>query len=64
MSGVESPEDLERLYVPQLVEFLKARGVRSTGNKAELLQLAKLYFRFVLKSFNDELRVITEKCDT
>ena len=44
---IESLEDLDDLYKDQLVEFLKARGIRSTGNRAEVLQLARCYFRFV-----------------
>ena len=43
---VERVEDLEGLTVPQLKDFLRPRGVRLGGNRAELLQLARLYFRF------------------
>ncbi len=35
--------EFERLKVSELKDFLKARGKRSTGNKAELIRLAKLF---------------------
>ena len=51
---VEKVEDLEKLTVPQLKDFLRPRGVRLGGNRAELLQLARLYFRYAFdKGFND-----------
>jgi hypothetical protein len=34
---------IDSYTIQQLKTFLKARRVRSSGNKAELLQLAKLY---------------------
>ena len=43
--NVENVEDLDLLNVPQLREFLEVRGVRQSGNRALLLQLATLYFR-------------------
>ena len=43
--NLESLEDIDQLNVPQLKAFLKARGVGiSHGNKAQLQQLARLYF--------------------
>jgi hypothetical protein len=36
--------DLTKLTVAELKLFLKARNLRSTGRKADLLKLAKLYF--------------------
>jgi hypothetical protein len=44
VSDVNCNDDLTKLTVAQLKAFLKARGVRQTGKKAELLQLAQLYF--------------------
>ena len=43
---LEKVEDLEKLSVAQLKEFLRPRGVRLGGNQAELLQLARLYFSY------------------
>ena len=44
--NIETFEDLKTLNVKELGEFLKIRGVRCGGKRAELLQLARLYFRF------------------
>jgi hypothetical protein len=38
------PQDLGMLTVVQLKQFLKARNVRSSGKKIELVKLAKLYY--------------------
>jgi hypothetical protein len=35
--------DLDKFTVIQLKQFLKDRGLRSSGRKSELLKLAKLY---------------------
>ena len=51
MENIKSPDDLDRLKVPDLRSFLEARGVRKSGNKPELLEMAKLYFRQVMISF-------------
>jgi hypothetical protein len=39
-----SGQDLDRMKVPELRQYLKARNVKNSGiNKAELLRMAKLY---------------------
>ena len=40
---IPSKEELGKFKKPELVAFLKARGVPSTGNKEALLKLAVLY---------------------
>jgi hypothetical protein len=48
--------DLEKLTVAELKVFLKERGVRSSGKKCQLLELAKLYYNSpVLRSNATEL---------
>jgi hypothetical protein len=37
-------KDLDKYAVVQLKKFLKERGVRSSGKKSELLDLARLYY--------------------
>jgi hypothetical protein len=39
----QEPQSFTKLTVQQLKEFLKARGVRSSGKKCELVKLATLY---------------------
>jgi hypothetical protein len=41
---VSKIEDLTTLTVPKLKGFLKERNIPGNGTKAELLQLARLYF--------------------
>ena len=44
---VKNIEDLNKLNVDALKEFLRARGQPTTkGLKQDLLRLARLYFRF------------------
>jgi hypothetical protein len=42
--SVQTPDELSKLTVIKLKLFLKARGVRCTGKKEELLKLCRLYF--------------------
>ena len=42
-SRIPSNDELKDLTKPQLVAFLKSRGVPHTGNKVHLVSLAKLY---------------------
>jgi hypothetical protein len=42
--GLPQVADLVKLTVPVLKQFLKVRGVRSSGKKSELVKLATLYY--------------------
>jgi hypothetical protein len=45
--------ELNKLTVAQLKQFLKARSVRTTGKKEDLLKLARLYFDTPVLQSND-----------
>jgi hypothetical protein len=45
--------ELNKLTVAQLKQFLKARSVRTTGKKEDLLKLARLYFDTPVLQAND-----------
>ena len=41
---IKSVEDLKKLKVPELKDFLNAQGIRVSGLRQELLHHAELYF--------------------
>ena len=51
---LKSVEDLKKLKVPELKDFLNARGVRVSGLGHELLHRAELYFDAPARDPNTE----------